>query len=90
VSNAGNLRLVPSAAPAKRRSELSHFEKLARLAFIAGMRANGWTVVRAAHECDCSTDSIERYVSGRRAVPGSVLVAVGAVSLPVAATRRAA
>ena len=75
--NPPKLAIIADPAPATRR-RLTPLEQEARLAFIAGKRARGWTVARTAQEGGVSTDSVERYISGRRAVPGHMLVVVGA------------
>lgn len=63
-----------STLPAAERREA--WERVARLELLAYKRAGGLTLEGLASEFACSRDSIERYLSGRRPVPGYIVAAI--------------
>jgi hypothetical protein len=77
ASNITNVINAARTAPAERRKALT---AESRLLFIRAVRAKGWTVARTAEECGSSPDAVEKWLSGKRRIPGMALVAVGAVA----------
>lgn len=76
----GSDNVIPlrGRAPANRLDEL---EAIVRVTFVRGIRAKGWTIEHAARECGASPSAVVKWLSGKRRIPGSALVAVLGLSV---------
>lgn len=79
MAHESNLFTFPASPRDDRRKAI---EQDARVLFIRGVRAKGWSVERTAFECGNSVDAVEAWISGKRRVPGHALVAVGMTLMP--------